>query len=223
MKTLILTAFHGRPEISQVYWYGIERLKKSFDVAVCAVISDNENKMLAKLNDCDYIVETENTPHGKKMNTAVDAIINIDFDFVMQLGSDNLISNAGMETNIKYMDKYKFFGHTNLIMVDSKTKNCKVKKYGNVFGAGRCIAKSILRKAMPLWDNDRERGMDVNSEHSIEGKAGLMPLPISDTEVIDIKGDENIWKYSQLEGVDCKFDILDGKITTREKSYIISL
>lgn len=223
MKTLILTAFHGRPRISQLYWYGIERLKKNFEVEVCAVVSDIENKVLAKIFDCEHVIEIENKPHGRKMNRAIDSIIGLDFDYVMQLGSDNLISNKGMETNLKYMDKYKFFGHTNLIMVDSKTKDCKVKKYGNVFGAGRCIAKDVIKKAMPLWLNDRERGMDVNSEQTIDEKCGLMPMPINDSEVIDVKSEENIWKYWQLDGEKYRLDDLTGKISNKEYQYLISL
>lgn len=224
MKILILTAFHGRPYISQLYWYGIERLRKSFDIEVCAVVSDNENKMLAKLNDCEYIVETENNPHGRKMNTAMAEIVNKDFDYLMQLGSDNLISNKGMNANLDYMGKgFNFFGHTNLIMVDSVSKECKLKKYGNVFGAGRCISKKILLKSLPLWADERERGMDVNSEKSIEERAGFMPLPIGDMEVIDVKSDENIWKYGQLEGTKYRLDDITGKISNKEYKYLISI
>jgi len=223
LKTIILTAFYGRPHISQVYWYGIERLRKNFNIEVMAVVSDNENKMLAKIYDAEYIYETDNAPHGRKMNKAVEELATKDFDYVMQMGSDNLISNKGMEANIKYMEKYKFFGHRNLIMIDSQTKEAKLKKYGNVFGAGRCMAKEVLRKCMPLWMDDRERGMDVNSEHIIEQKMGLCPIPIDDEEVIDVKSDENIWKYSQLDGEKYRIDDVTGKISTKEYNYIISL
>jgi len=223
LKTLILTAFWRRPEISILFWYGIERLRRRFNIEICSVISDEENKDLARLCDSDYIIETENKPLGRKMNTAMEGIIDKDFDFMMQLGSDNLISNKGMETNLKYMNDYQFFGHTNVIMIDSKTKDCKVKKYGNVFGAGRCIHKDLIKKAMPLWIDDRDRGMDCNSEVSIENKCGKVAIPINDTEIIDVKSDENIWKYDYLDGEKCSLDILSGKITTREKNYIMEL
>jgi len=202
---------------------GIERLRRNFNIETASIVSDEPNKKLAELNKSEHIVETSNDPHGRKMNVGMDAVINKDWDFLMQLGSDNLISNRGMETNVKYMEKYEFFGHTNLIMVDSKTKEVKLKDYGNVFGAGRCIAKSIIKKCMPLWDDDRKRGMDVNSEHKIEQTAGKVAIPIKDEEIIDVKSDENIWAYDRLEGIKRKKDILDGKLTTREKNYIISL
>ena len=157
------------------------------------------------------------------MNTAMTEILNKEFDFMMQLGSDNLISNQAMETNEKSMGVYDFFGHTNLIMVDSVTKESKVKKYGNVFGAGRCIAKEVLHKCSPLWFDDRERGLDVNSEKRIEEAMGLVAIPINDTEIIDVKSDENIWKYNDLEGEKCSLDILTGKITTSELNYLNTL
>lgn len=222
MKTLILVAFWKRIEISVLFWYGIQRLKENFDIQIASIVSDEENKSLAKIHS-DFIIEHENKPMGRKLNNAMTEILINDFDFLMQMGSDNLISDKGMETNMKYMNEYKFFGHTNLIIVDSMTKECKLKRYGNVFGAGRCIHKSILEKCTPLWADDRERGLDVNSEITIEWKKGKVALPINDEEVIDIKSDENIWKFSDLQGEKYEFENIKNKISEKEFNYLKNL
>lgn len=223
MKIIILTAFHKRPHISQLYWLGIERLRKKFNIKTFAVISDDENKLLASLFDSDYVAETENNPLGKKMNFAMEQLMDCDFDFMMQMGSDNAISNQGMETNLKYMNEYSFFGHTNLILADTLTKECKIKKYGNIFGAGRCISKNILPKCLPLWEDEKEKGLDINSERRIEERMGIVAIPVNDTEIIDFKSDTNIWSYQKMDGIKCSDDILIGKITTKEKNYFYSL
>lgn len=201
---LILTAFHQRAHISEIYWMGISRLREHFNISTLAVVSDKENKELVYKHS-DHVLETSNEPFGLKMNQAISQAAKFEFDMLMQLGSDNLISNMALMKNIDMLSRgILFFGLNRLLIYNSETGQAKEKFYGNVFGAGRCIARPILVKALRkgnLWEDDRQRGMDVTSEQSIEKSTGFIALPVDfdKAQVIDIKSAVNIWPYDQLQ------------------------
>lgn len=142
---LIFSAFHKRAHISKLYWLGIERLRKNFQIKTLAITSDAENIELAK-EYSDIIIETKNEPLGKKLNTGLKEAMNHDFNLMMQLGSDDLISNKGVETILHYSNQYHFFGFTDFIFFDSKTKAAKLSKQPNVFGCGRCISRQLFNE-----------------------------------------------------------------------------
>jgi len=115
-----------------------------------AIVSDPENKKLADKH-ADFVVETTNEPLGRKMNTGMAEAVKQEFELLMQLGSDNLISNAGLMKIIDMFTKGNLFmGHNRLLFYNSQTGEAKQKFYGNVFGAGRAIARPILVKALRL-------------------------------------------------------------------------
>lgn len=227
-RILILTAFHKRAHISELYWLGIERLRENFNIKTMAIVSDPENKKLAEEHS-DFVVETTNEPLGRKMNTGMAEAVKQEFELLMQLGSDNLISNAGMMKNVDMFCKGNlFFGHNRILFYDSVTKKAKQKFYGNVFGAGRCIARPILIKAMrkaPLWEDDRKRGLDISSEHSIEKSVGFISIPVEFVvpQVIDIKSDENIWAYDYFNEPECSPEIMKELVGKKEWKCIQQL
>lgn len=227
-RILILTAFHGRPHISALYWLGIARLRENFNIKTMAVVSDPDNLKLAREHS-DFVVETENDPHGLKMNIGLSEAVKQEFEILMQLGSDNLITNAGMMKNIDMFTRGTlFFGLNRILFYNVETGQAKQKFYGNVFGAGRCITRPILIKALrkkPLWDNDRSRGLDMNFERSVEETTGYVPVPVEFTEpqVIDVKSAENIWPYDYFNEPSCDPEIIKGMVSKQEYKALMEL
>ena len=124
-RILILTAFHGRPHISELYWMGIARLRENFSIKTLSVVSDPENLELAKKHS-DHVIEHDNLPHGKKMNYAISEAVKHEFELLMQLGSDNLITNMGMMKNIDmFLEGKLFFGLNRILFYNSETKEAK--------------------------------------------------------------------------------------------------
>ena len=228
VRVLILTAFHGRAHISELYWLGIKRLRENFNIQTLAVVSDPENLALAKQHS-DHVLETVNEPHGRKMNLAMSEVVNLEFELLMQLGSDNLISNIGMMKNIDLFTRGNlFFGFNKILFYNYETAEAKQKFYGNVFGAGRCITRPILIKALrkqQLWDDERARGMDMNFESSIDRSIGLGPLPVEFDvpQVIDVKSKENIWAYDYFKEPACSPEIMKDMVSKQEWKYLTEL
>jgi len=198
MKTLILTAFHRRPEISRIYWTGVNRLRQSFDVETMAVISkgDMHNLKLAEMYS-DYICISENKPVGTKHNNGV-AAIKSDYDMLMQLGSDDLIADELMMLNEeKFKSGSEFFGSMLLGVINIYTKKYKIFVSDHVFGAGRCMSRRIVERSSPMFPA-LNTGLDSRSQTKI----GLQPDSIHSEIplVYDIKGSLNVWGYDVFKG-----------------------
>lgn len=217
-KILIFTAFWQRPKISEAYWLGIERLRKSFNIKTFAILSDADNVMLAKKYKSDYQFFYENKPIGKKMNMAMVEAMKIDFDLLIQLGSDDMLTdNALKNMCLYYTAGVKFFGLNKVAMYDSKTKTAGTYFYGNVFGAGRCIAREILMK---LCRGEKIQILESFAGPDIHfGKGAIVDMPMVQASKLVNSG---LAKYINRESTDNLFwqDIDNMGLDMRSESKI---
>lgn len=194
MKILIYTAFHNRPAISEIFWWGIYRLQKNFNVEVLAVTSDMDNALLAEQYS-DYHISTVNKPLGAKMNKGLEVALTKDFDFMMQLGSDDLISDELVLKSIATFESgCQFFGVNNFILFDSVKKVCKHFKYNNIMGAGRCISKELLLKASQRVEVIFTDSMSGGGQNWDKGQRVFIPLAIAEKmlDVVNYTGEFKI-------------------------------
>jgi len=201
---LIFTAFHNRAHISQLYWYGIERLRKNFNIKVLSIISDDSNKTLAEKHS-DFIVETENKPLGKKLNTGLKKVLELDFDFMVQLGSDNLITDRLMSVYEFYFNSgCQLFGAANTILFDSVSKQVQTFDFGNVWSAS---SKSLLNKVC----NTKKLQMlhSLSGANFNYGKGAFVNLPEQTADNYVARGlatyilsEQKLWDDEKMQGLD---------------------
>ncbi len=204
-------------------------------------------------------VYASNDQLGEKHNVGLRKAWTMKFDYFMQMGSDDLMSNKALDLYRKYFDqKLPFFGLSSLYIVNFYTKETKEVHAGHVFGAGRCISRkyfelastlteceyieeppeimrslgyekgqkfwrsdSLLKKSAKeyavkgitkkfLWDADKKRGLDYNSEQRVAEVCG-MPKSISDGSIflVDIKCDTNINNFNSFSD-EKNFDFVKG-------------
>ncbi|MGR3220866.1 MAG: hypothetical protein ACUZ8H_13770 [Candidatus Anammoxibacter sp.] len=148
-KILIYLAVWKRPEITEICFKGIQRLKQYnphlYRINTVAVVSEGWAKKLCDKYGIKWVY-AENDPLGAKLNTGMDYVMEQDFDYLMTLGSDDLIDNKLLEIYRPYMDKgTEIFGTDKVCFVEGN--KAKMVDYNlTIAGAGRFIKKTILQK-----------------------------------------------------------------------------
>jgi len=154
MRIGIKTMMWKRPQVFEIYAAGIKRLMDNFGVMPFIVGSEGDvSRKMCYKHGFNYI-EYHNTPLGAKANAAMKAMEGHNLDYVINLGSDDLISDSLMELYIKYMKEgYDFIGIKDLYFYDcigkrliywDGYKSGNPDRRGESVGVGRVLSSSLL-------------------------------------------------------------------------------
>lgn len=100
----------------------------------------------------DYHQYSENRPLGRKLNSGLQQIYNIEFDWFLQLGCDDLLKPGLWDCFLKYKDQGEVLGCTNLKVIDQPTGRVKRLEAKMIFGAGRFTRADILKNAINCYN-----------------------------------------------------------------------
>jgi len=158
-------------------------------------------------NKLNTSIGVPNKPLGNKMNKSYHFALNHinHCDYIMQLGSDDLISTNYLDDITMYIQRgFKFFGPDKILFVDSETKRSKLAFEPNI-GAGRLIHRSLL-EGRSEWFELKDSGMDNSMRRNIEKHCELTPftqninIATDQPLICDIKSKTNIWSFDQVSG-----------------------
>ena len=207
-KYLIYIALHKRLKITRVVFENLKKLQEDFDFMVFGICSTREEAELCHEFNFDYGIE-ENYPLGRKMNRGLLEAMRYDFEYLMQLGSDDLITHELFDVYQDMDDDY--WGVNQVYVVEPSSERAKRVTYGGVenpiwhpFGAGRVFKKTVLEKVLlheDLWDDKQEKLLDNHSDLTML-KAGYRAKIYKHNfiGIIDIKSDVNIWSFDEVSG-----------------------
>jgi len=223
-KILILLPIWKREKITNICLDNLKELQKDFNIEVLCVVSEQWAKQTAFKYGFKY-VEAPNECLGTKMNIGVREAMTMKFDYLMNLGSDDIITKELFES---YKDMFNnsvpVFGGTNLTFVDSKAKELKTYNYGIMIGAGRCIRKDILETTLrggDLYDKI-QIGLDMNSMKKLKCTMTEIDNPFN--TIYDIKSDVNLWTYEVFnKGINLDFDEGVSGLSTKQIDQILDL
>ena len=144
MKTIVITAIHGRKELTDVWLAHCKRI----GLEVCAAYSDDEDKP-----DGVWSIQVENEPLAKKWQKAVDLARLVKADRYLILGSDDFIS----EKIFQYYDDFDFIGFSDMYFWNLSNnfsyyfsydihRNKIWKHRSETLGAGQMYSHSLLEK-----------------------------------------------------------------------------
>jgi hypothetical protein len=210
LKILVLA--YERKEITEICFTGLQRNIQEFERcgirATVYVSTDAANAALCDLFGFEHDI-TDPKPIGKRLNDAVDECLNEHFDYLMQMGSDDLLTTAGVyHLSAMITNGCPMFGFNSLYVVKRQTR--KMKRYTAlmVFGAGRCISRNAVINSIPLWRDNSMRGLDGESQTRLNEKANVRPLNIVSNKpcIVDIKSSVNINTYESFKGKDVDID-----------------
>lgn len=152
MKVLIFLAAWKRPEITEICFMGLNRLKKTrFAPEAFCVISEESMIPLCEQYGIKWVMH-ENFPLGAKKNFGLSEALKLEWDYLIEIGSDDLVKNELLELYEKYFGKYDCFGTKSTIVINSFDGECIHLKSDTPYGLGRAISRKAIEKhCVGVW------------------------------------------------------------------------
>lgn len=181
MKTLILVPVWRRPEVTNIFAVSLAISIPANCEVLCILSKEDEfyKENMETLEPFGFnIGHYKNMPLGKKMNAGIEtALDNYDFDYLMNLGSDDLI-HSGIWFLYNEFLKFKlpFFGLEKVYFYEMKTGKL-ARSLPYYWGAGRMISREIIEKMRKngkyLYKNEYSKGLDCNSIDNIKKELNI--------------------------------------------------
>ena len=220
-RLLIFLAVWKRPEITEICFMGIERLKKYglFPIEAFAIISEESMIPLCEKYNIKYCMY-KNEPLGEKKNYGISQALKLEWDYLIEIGSDDLLYN-------KYLDEIKphlgkpWFGINHVVYINSEDGACRRFGTKRPFGMGRAISRKTVEALHPMWNNLINKGLD-NDASFFMATRGVLGFQIrTDYPLgVDIKSKTNIWAFNYLVGVPHEINEVFEKLSEQEINAI---
>jgi len=225
MKILLLIAAWERRGTARICYQGVKRIvaeatTSGFEVRPVIVVSQQKDLDLASSFGFEASF-APNKPLGRKMNAGIRSALAFKWDYLMQLGSDDLLAKGFFDPNgwiaqnpiSSYLQKETpFFGCTELLIVNTNTGATKYHSTLSPFGAGRFIRRDVVESTIEkkgyLWEPERNHGLDFSSERMIMECHDMREVRIMPAHnhqmpmVLDIKDGDNIHPFDEIPGTD---------------------
>ena len=145
-------------------------------------------------------------PLGSRLNASLSWLMNnTEFDYMMQLGSDDVMTKAAYHTALAWMKSGCPMAAYNSIGIVSPSCQTWVRyDCPGTMGAGRFISRKVLEiahtEAEPLWKPHKEKGLDGCSEGAVIWRARTIPQVMTcyGIPVYDFKGPSNLHGYEKF-------------------------
>lgn len=222
-KILILLPIWKRENITSICLDNLIELQKIYNIEVLCIVSEQWAKIAAFEYGFKY-VEAPNECLGTKMNIGVRESLKYDYDYLMNLGSDDIITEELFETYERLFEEDNpMFGPTRVTFINSKSKEVKTCDYQAAIGAGRCIRKDYVLDVLERGEmyDKIQKGLDFNSMAKF--RCQVTEVINNFTCIYDIKSDVNIWVYDNLGGTTIDFEKGTKGLTTKQIDSILEL
>jgi len=196
MRLLFFTPVWKRPQITEICFMGIARLRGLgiHKIEALAIISEDSMKPLCEKYGIEWCFY-KNDPLGEKKNYGLSVALEKDFDYLIEIGSDDVLKNEFLNL---YTWDFPVMRLRDFMIMDSVTGNCrlitgKIPKYGT----GVAIHKDALPRK--IWHDKAQKGLDnaLMLRMAINGQVQKWfksDKPLS----LDIKSEVNIWAYNKV-------------------------
>lgn len=229
-KLLIYMALWKRPEITEICFLGVNRLRDSglFPIEAFAVLSEVSMIPLCEKYNIGWCWH-ENKPVGRKKNYGLSQAYKLDWDYLIEIGSDDVLKTELLKLYAPYFGVKDFLGINHFAYVDSKNGDTRAYRSTTSFGLGRAFSRKVLDTVgTDLWPDGISKGLDNNSTFLLARKGILETRIKSEVPLaIDIKGEDNIWSFehlaSQGRGKPYDLDLLISDLSDEEKIAIKEL
>lgn len=210
-KTIaIVTGVWQRPEVFEIFAKGVDHLIKNSDFNYYVIVAGSEGERSRNMVESKgYIyLEVANTPLAAKMNATTIKASQLGCDYVLCVGSDDVIHPTLMNEYAKRIEaEIDFIGVTDFYFYDIESKRSLYWKgyreqyrKGVTAGAGRLISARLMNAwNWQPWENKHSHILD----NSMEDKLKLLPgakvetfsLQSTGSYGLDIKSSTNMTPF----------------------------
>lgn len=209
IKLAIVSAVWKRPEVFELFAKGIHILMKSTDIEIEVIIAGSEgeqSKQMVEKHGFIY-VEMPNEPLATKVNQPVLIAKQLKVDYVLCVGSDDIITPELLKVYESYMRKgIDYIAVTDFYFYDLKSKQAtywagyteKWRK-GHPAGAGRLISSRLMDawKWSP-WEIKDSKVLDNSMQAKLRTTphtAEMFSLKEKGVYALDIKSETNMTPF----------------------------
>jgi hypothetical protein len=192
MKVVFFIPFYKRLDLTELCFSELKKQRKP----IYSVGSEGDvSRQLAEKYGVKYL-EFDNNPVSDKHNALTGMLKDVDFDYAIQLGSDNFVSPNFTKELVKFLKREKP-DYTQFDGVYFYHQKDKVKTYFKGFtGVGRCFSKHLLESMnYKLWESGKNFGLDTSSRNMLAAKGfepTLLNMQELGVEILDVKYADNI-------------------------------
>lgn len=214
MKLMVLVCVHGRRNVTRIFYAGMNRLHRELsqlgvEMSMTVVFSDHEDYVFATQTMHPEVpinyVKARNNPVSEKHNTGFVSAMKHEWDALMIMGSDDLISTAGVNKLCQNIQSLDYCGYESVYFHNSYSKEFREFRYkGNrLVGCGRMLSRKACESltygnSYRLWDRHLDRGLDKNSSAILLRKGFKQNVIDFPTCMLDIKSSHNITNYQNI-------------------------
>ena len=204
MKALIWMMVWKRPEVTELTYKGISRIRQELekygiDSEVLIISSEPSHTENAKSKGF-HVFETENKPLGTKYHNGMKHALEYEWDYIFTMDSNNLVSDEYVKAWAQQAHiGTKMFGCRSFLAL---TKN---KRWFSKFttrkrlvwsGVGRGIKRELVENARIVCSLDINSNVDGDSLNKLCPPADRITIMQFDFPILDIKTGEDMHKHS---------------------------
>ena len=222
----------NRPDVFKLCISQLEKVcgVVKYDITCLFILSIEDScfqelfQIYENANISKKIIYASNGNLGEKHNHGIREFLRNEYDYLMNLGSDDLVHENLFDLYADYIDKeVKFFGINSVIFYEKDKLPIffRYKSTTSVIGAGRMIHKSILKHVMShygcVYPPTAQRGLDGLSGGNIRNLGYVCKIVPTNLfpYIVDVKSDVNINSYERI-----KMRNKHNVITFYDKEYL---
>lgn len=212
IKVAIVTAVWKRPEVFELFAKGIRELINNSDVDIEVIVAGSEgpeSREMVKKHGFIY-VEMPNEPLASKVNQPVLIAGQLNVDYVLCVGSDDIITPGLMKVYESYMRSgVDYIAVTDFYFYDLVSKKAAYwggytdKRKGHTAGAGRLISRRLMDKwNWRPWEVKDSKVLDNSMQNKLKTTPhteAIFSLKEKNVFAIDIKSETNMTPFQLWE------------------------
>ena len=231
-KVIVLTCTWQRVNITNIFVKSLlstqDKLKNKIEFTNIIIDSEESNLVVFKDNPKFKYYNQPNLPVSNKWNYGVSLCKDLDFDYILMMGSDDIIDDYVLLKYYEYMvGGFDYIGILDYYVFNSKDNRFyywggytkKSGRFGETLGLGRCLSKNLVKQLdFKLWKEDINKGLDGTMESKINKLSNIKKINFKSNEIgiaCDIKSDVNITNINRFIN-----DIVEIPKTSDEYSFI---